>query len=1125
MKKNNQKLLSKFLSFALILAMVLFNTVAVFAAEEGSEEQTVSVPEAVETAEPAASEPAVTEPAGEDNANPEDVQDKDRSEESEVTETDNVSENDNNPSESGDGSPGSDSGSAESEETVAPAEDDGSSPTWTLTTKETSYSSGDEEGSHWKDGHGWKNDSGNRLTMVDYDGSDAEISADSGIVTLTVAGVNRIGALKGDCSYQITGSGIVLIDKIDIGEGQSLSLHPNTTLYDEGSAAVFLKQKDDSYLLINGGITGILDEEYNLDGVKLVVPEGSSLTLSAMGVRRETWVPENSDEPKTDVTLYSSSIPYDAEQPVHDYGAVEVEKFAAKLVIGNKSSLTIDNGASVLLKTIAQKGIYGDDITPANLVIQGMLDVKGVLEGGLVEVSGGGTLKGTGVVKSADVELKPDGNLDKDMLLEDSALTIRGDYSRRGVSAKIKNSIIYLKGGSIYIPELYVSGNSSVSVPANDDLYAGFFEIGNITLVSGSNLDILGGDYPTIYPLNFVADSYLLISGAITTVSEEIAAVGEEVTTDSDETIADSDGTTTVSEEIKQGTVSVLAGFVEYTGKNTDNMPVVPSAIAARVLYTNVGGEIINDTIEDMPYFPLVMTSSQASAMAKTNQIPVMELSVTDAMVSEEVPARIWFVRRTDNLAPIDRNNNQYYTCKSFLEAYGIDSPDVPDSFAQYYYAVEIIYDGFARQRYFYDDRAPFSTENAIMIRILECTSQGQQGGSSITSVSTSVTGSGVIGGHGAGSSKSGTGAVVYKVSKTSQESPKPDNNNNNNSNNTNNNSSNSSSNNTNTNTNNKPNNNTNNNSNNNTNSNTNNKPDNNTNNNSSNNTNNNTNNKPNNNTNNNSSNNTNSSTNNKPNNNTNNNQSNNTNNNTNNKPNNNTNNNSSTNTNTNTNTNNKPDNNTNNNSSNNTNNSSANNENSNNSSVNNNTNNSENNNANTNGDNSNKGNTNAGTGKTKLEKQYSKKVSSSEVSDEGLVVTVSLYEPKTESSPEANQEMPQIWQLTVTKAGAAVTDLSGNAMKVAVPFSVPEDWGDPADVAEDSLYAVFADEEGTLTAYSAQYDPEADEVSFETEQTGDFVIVKFAYEEKPFTDDFYKKLAELKEIKDFLAVLEAEDE
>ena len=159
------------------------------------------------------------------------------------------------------------------------------------------------------------------------------------------------------------------------------------------------------------------------------------------------------------------------------------------------------------------------------------------------------------------------------------------------------------------------------------------------------------------------------------------------------------------------------------------------------------------------------------------------------------------------------------------------------------------------------------------------------------------------------------------------------------------------------------------------------------------------------------------------------------------------------------------------------------------------------------------------------LEKQYSKKVSSSEVSDEGLVVTVSLYEPKTESSPEANQEMPQIWQLTVTKAGAAVTDLSGNAMKVAVPFSVPEDWGDPADVAEDSLYAVFADEEGTLTAYSAQYDPEADEVSFETEQTGDFVIVKFAYEEKPFTDDFYKKLAELKEIKDLLAVLEAEDE
>ena len=84
--------------------------------------------------------------------------------------------------------------------------------------------------------------------------------------------------------------------------------------------------------------------------------------------------------------------------------------------------------------------------------------------------------------------------------------------------------------------------------------------------------------------------------------------------------------------------------------------------------------------------------------------------------------------------------------------------------------------------------------------------------------------------------------------------------------------------------------------------------------------------------------------------------------------------------------------------------------------------------------------------------------------------------------------------------------------------LAIPVLLGDPAKIDNDSLYAVFADESGNLTAYSAEYDPEAGEVSFETEQTGDFVIAKFEYEDKPFTEDFYRKLADLEEIRLFLA-------
>lgn len=134
--------------------------------------------------------------------------------------------------------------------------------------------------------------------------------------------------------------------------------------------------------------------------------------------------------------------------------------------------------------------------------------------------------------------------------------------------------------------------------------------------------------------------------------------------------------------------------------------------------------------------------------------------------------------------------------------------------------------------------------------------------------------------------------------------------------------------------------------------------------------------------------------------------------------------------------------------------------------------------------------------------------------------MTVSPVVQNAEEQNKADPKCPQIYKLAVTNAGVPVTDLRGNPVKATFPFTVPESWGDPAKIANDSLYAVFADEDENLTAYSAEYDPEAGEVSFESEQTGDFVIVQFAYEDEPFTEDFYRALADLEEIRLFLADL-----
>ena len=132
----------------------------------------------------------------------------------------------------------------------------------------------------------------------------------------------------------------------------------------------------------------------------------------------------------------------------------------------------------------------------------------------------------------------------------------------------------------------------------------------------------------------------------------------------------------------------------------------------------------------------------------------------------------------------------------------------------------------------------------------------------------------------------------------------------------------------------------------------------------------------------------------------------------------------------------------------------------------------------------------------------------------------ISLVEPETDDLITLDTDIPQIMDLSVTRADVPVTDLAGTTVTATFPFAVPESWGDPAEIADDSLFAVFADENGKLTAYQAQYDPATGEVTFETDQIGEFVIIRFAYEEELFTEDFYSALAELKEVKYFLDVL-----
>ena len=597
----------------------------------------------------------------------------------------------------------------------------------TITIGGTSFSPDDEAG-QWSDGKGWKNVPGQYVAMVDYDGSDAAVSASGDVVTLAVAGVNRIGTLQGDCSYRIVGSGIVLIDKIEITEGHTITLHPNTALYDEGSAAVFLFQKEsESYQLINGGITGILDESCTVDNVRLTIPSGSSLMISARASRMETWYPEDGTGPVTDVTEYTSLMPDSVLVSEHMGGSVNIEGYEGRLVIGKNASLTVDSGASVQVKTI----LDGYQSVKGELVVQGAVEVNGEVTGGRINVSDGGSLGGSGTVSTAEVILEPSGNPEKSLLLDDCSLTVNGTDSMRHVSAKIQDSVIYIKGKAVFFDELIVSGHSvfSAGIFDNDGSTAlGKCEIGDIAVESGSDLKIVVNDHQYIFPLRLLEDSFVRISGKIT----------------------------------GGGDVSVCGGSVEYTGTQADNLPSVPFGYAARVYVT--------ETAADSTENPLNMSAEEALSRAKNDTIPVVYLEVRDSLVSQNISAREWLVTGIMEYPdqPLQRDSSQEYTCASLLQAYGRDpgqsaDPDIPDfAYNILKPAVEVIYSDLSRQRLWLDDPTAFTTDDVIMVRMLNCTGQGGQGGSSSTSVETSFTGSGTLGGPGSGSMQTGEGKVIY---------------------------------------------------------------------------------------------------------------------------------------------------------------------------------------------------------------------------------------------------------------------------------------------------------------------------------------------------------------------------
>lgn len=296
--------------------------------------------------------------------------------------------------------------------------------------------------------------------LVNHTGSES-LQAD-GDITILAAGLNRIASISGAGKVNIAGTGILLVDSL---EGE-LDLMTLTDIYNEGSTAVFVKQTDGSYLLVNGAVPGILDEEYTINDASLVMPAQSSLLLCGTGAEAI----RDNDGNVTAVNYYHGTE--------HNYSASDRENVVeqvGRLTITGAASLLIRQGAALLMESLKSLGFTGIDeyIRYPELAVTngGTLTVEGdVTGGGFVSVDGNGSsLSGSGSVTARQITIDdPDAVSNADISFSAGDIYLNGNGTYQDLT--IDNSIVHMEDGSAAISGLNISGNSTILLPTGADV-------------------------------------------------------------------------------------------------------------------------------------------------------------------------------------------------------------------------------------------------------------------------------------------------------------------------------------------------------------------------------------------------------------------------------------------------------------------------------------------------------------------------------------------------------------------------------------------------------------------------------------------------------------------------------
>ena len=190
-----------------------------------------------------------------------------------------------------------------------------------------------------------------QVGLINFDRADIDIVS-SGLngLNIAAAGFNRLRSISSEGDVRVTGTGLMLVDSVDLGENSGFYLQTPTDLYPDrtGSVALFIKSGDNEYTLANGpDVVGLLDEQDVLSGVDLVVPSGCTLFLNSGGTVYEKDTHNvvfrfSGSEGEALAQQHGVTLGLEDESSTHG-----LDETYGTLTIGSGASLTVEQGGTV----------------------------------------------------------------------------------------------------------------------------------------------------------------------------------------------------------------------------------------------------------------------------------------------------------------------------------------------------------------------------------------------------------------------------------------------------------------------------------------------------------------------------------------------------------------------------------------------------------------------------------------------------------------------------------------------------------------------------------------------------------------------------------------------------------